>query len=81
MKYSKDEAIIVINVFERYLGKKIKIKNYSTNDFFHIFEIETILIDDKEKTVIRFKDSLVYDCHNQFNCFPDIADIINQCFF
>ena len=63
MKHSRAEALNVVRMFERHLRTNIEVRNYFTKEFFHVFDISPINVDGKDKTQIRFKDTLVDDCH------------------
>lgn len=80
MKYSQEDACLVISMFENYLNMHITIENYHTEEFFHIFGIETIQIDGVVKTKVQFRDTLVGDCIAMRGSLPDIASYVNVCF-
>ena len=80
MKYSQKEALYVINMFERYLKISIKIRNYSTREFYHVFDIFPITVYDIDKTQIRFKDTLIDDCISMQGNIPNVESFVKICF-
>lgn len=80
MKYSQIEAEQVLSMFERYLCQNIKIEEYHTESFFHVFVISPIVIGGIQRTKVRFKDSLVDDCIAMQGDLLDIEDFVNFCF-
>lgn len=80
MKHNKMDALNVISVFQQSIPQMIIVKNYSTVDFFHKFEIEPIEINGYLRKYIFFKDSLIEDIINNRFFNPDINNLIDSCF-
>ena len=81
MKYPEEEAHSVISMFENFLCQKINIKEYRTEEFFHVFMISPISIEGRQKSMIRFKDSLIDDCIAMQGSLPNIEEFVQNCFF
>lgn len=81
MKNSEEKARLVISMFENFLCQEINIEEYRTEEFFHVFIISPILIAGKQKSMIRFKDSLIDDCIAMQGSLPDIEEFVQNCFF
>ena len=67
-------------MFERHLKISIDKGNYSTMEFFHVFDISPINIDGEDKNQIRFKDTLVDDCIAMRGNIPFMEDYVKACF-
>lgn len=80
MKYSREDAQCVIDMFEKFLERQITIKDYRNEEFFHIYEIAPISICGATKSQIKFKDSLIDDCYATKGNLLDIAEFVKVCF-
>jgi hypothetical protein len=80
MKHSQKEALSVVNMFERYLKISINIRNYSTREFHHVFEISPIIVNGINKNQIHFKDTLIDECFDMQGNIPDVESYVNSCF-
>lgn len=82
MKYTEQEARIVLAYFQQFIEERIFPTGYKSDELFHDFTINEIVIRGNTRNHVKFKDSLIDDCKNMPSdfCPPDIIKIIDACF-